>query len=1085
MLRVSMKPGETFAVLPRRSSHSTHPVNAIRWWLVSLATGLLVTSAGRPGAAEERLDFARDIRPLLASACWSCHGPDEQARSADLRLDQRATAIAARGAAPPAIVPGHPETSLLLQRLEDPDPDRRMPPPSTKRQLTADQRALLRRWIAQGAPYAQHWAFDPPRRPSLPDLQRPRLGRGPLDQFVLAALEEQGQQPAPEAPRDTLLRRLSLDLTGLPPTPEQRLDFLAEPGPDAFERLADRLLASPGYVERMTMQWLDAARFADTNGYNNDEERSMWPWRDWVLQAFRRQMPYDQFITEQLAGDLLPDASLAQQVATGFHRNHALTTEGGIIEEEYRVEYVADRVHTTSTVLLGLSLQCARCHDHKYDPFSQREYYQLFSFFNQLPHTSVGYARGGLADPVIKVPTEQQTSELADIARQLAATEADLKAREAASVEAAAEWEKGLTAADRQQSAGQGLQLQLTFDQRAGELLQDGVDPARQYPVRGPGRWVEGHAGEALNCDGQTFVECGSQGTFDSDRPFSLAAWIFPTSPEAGTVISKMDDARAYRGYDLILENGRLACHLIDHWPDNGLKVIARTPLSYSQWHHVLMTYDGSRQAAGVRLYVDGHACELEIATDQLRGTLLTDQPLHIGRRHASAPFRGRLDDVRVYGFALSADDAPRLVAGEPVHPLATILSLPAADRSAAQQRALGRYYFEMHDQPARQARQRLRELTQLRTDLEKSIPAVMIMRDLPQPRSTHVLRRGQYDQPGEQVTPGVPASLPKFAPDLPANRLGLARWLFDPQHPLTARVAVNRWWESYFGWGIVETLEDFGTTGAWPTHPALLDWLATELIASGWDTLAVQRQLVTSATYRQDARATAEQLQADPRNQRLSRGPRFRLSAETVRDNALAIAGLLVQRGGGPSVKPYQPDGLWEDVTVERRYKYQADAGAGLYRRSMYTFWKRTCPPPALSTFDAPSRETCTIRRARTNTPLQALVLLNDPTYVEAARSFAERLFRDEAAPMDDRQRLTQAFVLALSREPRPVEADILQQTLTQARTRFQAAPEAATQLLAVGRSPLATRQSPTELAAWTIVCDMLLNLDETITKP
>ncbi|MFO0904419.1 MAG: DUF1553 domain-containing protein [Pirellulales bacterium] len=1081
MIRTSTSPPSISLVVP-----IAFLLAATSGWFV--APPCCASETPSPSAAAAPVDFAKEVRPLLAQHCWSCHGPDETTREAGLRLDDRASALAARGDAPPAIVPGKPDESLILHRVHDADPDRVMPPPSTKRTLTEAEKGTLRRWIEQGANYSQHWAFQPVVRPPLPDVVDPRRAAHPIDRFVLKTLERERLQPAAPARRETLLRRLSLDLTGLPPSLELRDDFLADQGPDDVDRLTDRLLASPRHAERMAMYWLDAARFADTNGYNNDEERSMWPWRDWVIDAFRRQMPFDQFISDQMAGDLLPQPTLAQRVATAFHRNHVLTTEGGIIEEEYRVEYVADRVHTTSTVLLGLSLQCARCHDHKYDPFSQKEYYRFFAFFNQLPHTPVGYARGGLADPSLKVPQPDQLARLEQLDRDRAAAERTLRERETSAAGDAAAWESSLTDADRSRLAVAGMSLHVTFDADGAEVNRRAADvasPSRVGKIVGPAKWEPGKSGEAFVTTGDAYLEFEDAGRLEADRPFSISAWVFPTSTEASTVLSRMDDAAAYRGYDLILENGRVACHLIDHWPDNGLKVVSRTSLPLNEWHHVLVTYDGSRQAAGVRIYTDGKSAELEIANDKLRGSLQTDKPFHIGRRQSSVPFRGKIDDVRLYGEALSAESATKLAAGESVGTLAQVLATPRDQRTDAQRESLLRYYLAHHDSATKAARERLAKIGPEKSELEKSIPAVMVMQDQPTKRATHVLKRGAYDALGEQVEAAVPSILPPLPADTPANRLGLARWLFDPRHPLTSRVAVNRWWELYFGMGIVETLEDFGVTGAYPTHPELLDWLASELMRSDWDSLAMQRHLVSSATYRQDARVDAASLQRDPKNQWLARGPRYRLSAEMVRDNALAVAGLLVDRLGGPSVKPYQPEGLWEDVTVERRYKYQPDPGAGLYRRSMYTFWKRTCPPPSLSTFDAPTRETCTIRRARTNTPLQALVLLNDPTYVEAARMFAQRTLLESGPSADDGRRIQFAVAAALGRAPRPVEASVLAEALEQARAGFSRDPESAQKLLGVGRATMVGELRPSELAAWTVVCDMLLNLDETITKP
>jgi hypothetical protein len=764
-----------------------------------------------------KLDFARDIRPILSNHCGACHGPDEKTREAGLRFDLRESAIAKLKSGKTAIVPGDSAASALIARIHAKKESQRMPPPESKKPLSEAQKQLLKRWIEEGAEYKDHWAFITPRRPIVPAVSDKKWVRNPIDAFILARLEEASMKPAPEASKEALLRRASFDLTGLPPTLEELDVFLNDQAPDAYEKAVDRLLASPRYAERMALPWLDAARYADTNGYNNDEERFMWPWRDWVIDAFRTNMPYDRFIVEQLAGDLLPKPTLQQRIATGFNRNHVLTTEGGIFEEEYRVEYVADRVHTTATAFLGLSMQCARCHDHKYDPISQKEYYQFFAFFNNVNDKVVNYNKGGANDPFLRVGTPEDQAQLAQI------------------------------------------------DKRRAEL-------------------------------------------------------------------------------------------------------------------NVLLKKKGA-------------------ATD-------ADTPKH---------------------------------------------------------------------------KKELADLDQKKAALEKISPPVMVMAELTPPRQTYLLKRGQYDQRGDNVDPGVPAMLPKLPRDAPANRLGLAQWLVDPANPLTARVAVNRWWAMHFGTGIVETVEDFGLQGELPSHPELLDWLAAEFIKSGWNVKAMQKLMVTSATYRQSSRVTKELLERDPKNRLLARAPRLRLPAETIRDNALAVSGLLKEKIGGPSVKPYQPAGLWEDVSVERRYKYVADKGDGLYRRSMYTFWRRTCPPPSMTLFDAPDRETCFFRRARTNTPLHALVLLNDPIYLEAARKLAERAMQKEKTPQ---ARLALAYRLALARTPTEKEQTILLGMYQESSTKFGKDAAAARKLLSVGESPRDAKLNEAELAAWTTVMNVVLNLDEAITK-
>ncbi len=958
-----------------------------------------------------------------------------------------------------------------------------MPPPSTKKPLSEAQRDVLQSWIAQGAEYAQHWAFIPPQRSALPSVGHEDWPRNAIDRFVLQQLEEANLKPAPEAERGVWLRRVTLDLTGLPPTPDELSAFLADAAPGAYERVVDRLLTSPRHAERMAMHWLDAARYADTNGYNNDETRSMWPWRDWVIDAFARGMPYDQFLIEQLAGDQLPDPSLAQRVATGFNRNHVLTTEGGIIEEEYHVEYVADRVHTTATVFMGLSFQCARCHAHKYDPFSQEDYYRFAAYFNSIPDNIVGYSQGRMAEPVIKVPSPGQQSELERLNHRKTELESQLAARAAQIDPEVDAWEQSLTPEQIAQAGPVGLVAHFALDEIEGDKVQDAVDVSRHGTINGRLSRQPGRLGSALEFDGATFVDAGDIGAFDSDNGFSLAAWINLASTEPSTVLARDDESNAYRGYDLIMEQGKVAAHFVHHWPDRGFKVITKEPVSLNEWHHVVVTYDGSRRSTAVRIYVDGQPREVEATTDNtLDGTLKTDKPLHIGRRYSSATFRGLIDDVQLYSVALSAEDVSRLSRGESLAGLQSILALPRSERTKEQQVWLRQYYIDRVDVSSRQMREELSALPGQIDELDKSIPVTMVMQDLDPPRPTYVLRRGQYDQRGEEVTAAVPEVLAPTPAGAPANRLGLAQWLTSPEHPLTARVAVNRWWEMLFGLGLVETVEDFGIQGAQPSHPELLDWLATELVRTGWDQRAILRMIVLSATYRQSSRVTSELLERDPRNQLLARGPRYRLPAESVRDNALVVSGLLAERIGGPSVKPYQPEGLWEDVSVERREKYTPDAGEGLYRRSMYTFWKRTCPPPGMSTFDAPDRETCVIRRARTNTPLQALELMNDPTYVEAARKLAERVL---AAAADDDGRLQHAARLVLCRGLQSAELDVFRDVLRKARARFAADPAEAERLLKIGAaSPAQPVAPPSELAAWTAVMSVLLNLDEAISK-
>ncbi len=1032
---------------------------------------------------QETVQFNRDVRPILSENCFQCHGPDVHQRQAELRLDSREGATAEQNGGK-AVAPGDVKASRLVQRILSTDADERMPPEKTGRKLSPQQIEILSRWIEQGAKYEQHWSLIPPQRTELPSVKDSAWSKNPIDRFILARLEKEGLTPSPAAAKETLLRRVSLDLTGLPPTLEEREAFLADDSPQAYEKVVERLLNSPRYGERMAMHWLDLARFADTNGYNNDEDRTQWMWRYWVIDAFLRTLPYDKFVTEQIAGDLLPNATNQQKIATAFNRNHVLTTEGGIIEEEYRVEYVADRVHTTATVFLGLSLQCARCHDHKFDPLTQRDYYSFFAFFNNLAEKTVGYNQAKVAEPFIKVPTREQQAELDRLVARKAELEQQRTAR-AEDVQSDMEkWEREVLASGKLPSSPEGLAHNLHLDEATGTQVSDALDAKRSGTISGNAKWSAGKFGGALEFDGQTFVPLGEVGTFEQSEAFSFSAWVNLATQDASTVLSKMDEANAFRGYDLIIEQGKVATHIVHHWPNNGLKVIAKEPLPLNSWHHIAVTYDGKGKGGGVAIYVDGKLQASDVTTDTLSGkdTIKTDKPFHLGRRTSSAPFRGLLDEVQLYRSALSAADVGELAKGQTPAGIAGIIKTPAIERTPAQKESLKHYYLQYVDEASRKIAGELGQISKQQAEMEKSFPATMIMQEMPTPRQAFVLNRGQYDQRGDAVHPGVPASLPPLPAGIPADRLSLAKWLVDPGHPLTARVAVNRWWQHYFGTGIVETVEDFGSQGSWPSHPELLDWLATEFIQSSWNVKEMQRLMVTSATYRQASRVSPALLERDPKNRLLARGPRFRLPAETVRDNALAIGGLLRDKIGGPSVKPYQPDGLWQDVSVERRAVYKQDEGDSLYRRSMYTFWKRTCPPPGMMTFDAPDRETCTIRRARTNTPLQALVLMNDPTYLEASRKLAERVLKNRGD--NDETRLTQLYRIVLCRDPQAAETATLLPLLNKTRERFKAAPEKAKQLLKIGDSTRDEKLGAGELAAWTTLCSLVLNLDEAITK-
>lgn len=1045
------------------------------FFLLMLLVLQVETSHAQEKSSERKIDFASQIKPLLASHCWSCHGPDEQARQADLRLDLREHAVGSG-----SIVPGAPERSALVDRIHSKDPNLVMPPPESKKDLTDAQRELLSRWIAEDAPYTQHWAFLPINPPNSTEKSSPNPTAlaSKIDELVQNQLAAQSLNRSPKANRETLLRRLSLDLTGLPPSQEEMERYLQDPAADATERLVDRLLSTTAYAERMASQWLDLARYADTNGYNNDEDRQMWPWRDWVIDAYHRNLPFDQFLTEQLAGDLLPNATLEQRIATGFLRNQGHNTEGGIIQEEYRIEYVADRVHTTATVFLGLSMQCARCHDHKVDPFSQSEYYKFFSLFNNLEEKQASYSNFVGAEPFVRVPSSEQKLSIDALRAEISTIEAEVANYESQLQTTWSEWITTKSEKEIQSVLGAVERESITFDAstdtNAGSTISPWENPAEI-------KLVEGRKGQAVSLNSGSHLVSKSLGKLSAEKPFSLSVWVHPTADGSMAVLSRMDEANQHRGYDLLVVNGKVEMHLVDQWPANALKVSSQQTIAPNQWHHLGVTYDGSRKAAGIKIAIDGKPATLDVPNNSLSGSIESDQPFRLGLRQQSLPFQGMIDELRFFDGALSSEALMQLANLESPKFELDWVRKPWTELTPEQSEQAKRWTREiirpMHQERLTAISDKRKQLTQI----EQSAPAVMVLQEMQPARETFILKRGQYDQPTTRVEADVPEVLKFDIAARVANRLELARWLTHPSNPLTARVAVNRLWEQCFGAGIVRTSEDFGGTGELPSHLELLDLLADAYVQQGWDTKAMLKSIVLSETYQQDSRLREDLRLKDPENRLFARGPRHRLPAEVIRDNALAISGLLVSKIGGPSVKPYQPDGLWEDVTVERRGKYVADSGENLYRRGMYTFWKRTCPPPSMVTFDAPNREVCVARRSRTNTPLQALVLLNDPCFVEAARAFAIDVLR-KGGP-DDLSKIRYAVTKAIVRAPHSEEIPEWLGLIQQAREEF-ADTARASEFLKVGTLPIPTDLPPNELASWTILCSTLLNLDETITK-
>ena len=1030
------------------------------------------------GTAERVVDFAREVRPILSDNCFSCHGPDEATRQRGLRLDIQEGLFEDRGRlGGPAVVAGDAEDSRLYQRLVTGSSRLRMPRGADP--LTDEQIETVRLWIDQGAEWESHWAFIPPERPAVPPVSDPEWVRNPIDNFVLARLDAEGLGPSTEADRATLLRRATLDLTGLPPTPEELAAFLNDDSPDAYEKAVERLLGSPRYGERMAWEWLDAARYADTNGYQTDGERTMWRWRDWVIDAYNANMPFDEFTIEQVAGDMLPNATRDQRIATAFNRNHSQNGEGGIVVDEFLIEYAVDRVETTSTVWLGLTLGCARCHDHKFDPLSQREFYEVLANFNNIPERGKAFKYVN-SPPLITAPTVEQEAELAELDEKLRAAREAFAAMEDDAAAAQAAWETSLHNAGR-------VDWMLREDLLAHHALDGDIAGVhsgtfvRAVLEEGQPQFVDGRIGDAAAFDGQRFINAGLSPTLGYDDPFTLAAWIYPTASN-GVIVSRADAGdQGEVGWGLYLEEGRLRFNMSTRILDDGVSAETLADVRLNEWQHVLATYDGSKTPGGIGIYVNGESWETKPMLDLVGNRMPQRYPLRIGASGSTKPrFEGVIDDIRIYGAALSPELAGVVATAEPITAIARI---SPDRRTPAQAEKLRLAFLNQYAPPEiLEAWREVATLERERETLWASFPTVMVMEEMAERRPTFRLNRGAYDNPGEEVFPGVPAVLPPLPEGEEANRLTFARWLVDPDHPLTARVTVNRFWQMYFGTGLVKTAENFGTQGEYPSHPELLDWLATSFIDSGWDVKALQKTIVTSAAYRQASKVTSEEYEADPENRLIARGPRLRLPAQTIRDQALAVSGLLTEGLGGPSVKPYQPEGLWADMVEGGYGDYVQSEGDDLYRRSLYTFWKRTLGPPTLMTFDSSTRETCIVRTGRTNTPLQALNLMNDVTYVEAARRLAERMMTEGGET--PAERVDFAYRLATAHRPSPAAEAILVDGFQRHLERYQADRGAALDLITQGESARDETLDVAELASYTMVANLILNFDGTITK-
>lgn len=1080
------------------------------YWFPSFALGCLLVflQACTPPIPEEvavaykdlpeKIDFNFHVKPLLSDRCYHCHGPDEAARQADLRLDLEEEAFAklASGSGY-ALVAGNISKSKLVQRILTDDPETLMPPPESHLSLTEQEKAILIKWIEQGAEWKNHWAFTTPDQPVIPEVRPPYpTPANPIDNFAFAKLAQEGLTPSDPASKERLLRRVSMDLTGLPPTIQEIEAFLADDNPEAYEKVVDGLLDSPAAAERLAMDWMDLARYADSHGMHADGWRMMWPWRDWVIRAFQENMPYDQFVLEQLAGDMLPDASRDQKLATAFNRNHPMTAEGGVIDEEFRLSYVFDRSETVATAFLGLTLNCARCHDHKFDPLSQKEYYEFTAFFNNVKELGMTGDDGNYG-PMVSVADTETEEKIQQIKALIQKEEKKLLHTQQEVAQTASFVKKlpkhlngrvGYYPLESARKVRPGDKSRGWEGNIAGHFLADGNPKAFSRKMH---ESTEGKIGNAWEFDGDyDALYLKDVGLIEVYEPFSAGLWLNTTKKEKGKSQSLLctagDKNNFWRGWDFYLDTlNRLNARLIHSFPHNYIHIRSEEEISTNTWKHAAFTYSGSGKATGLELYIDGKKAKTEVIFDQLYKTIYPvsvgehtkeDRPIRVGLSYRNYTgeagiFKGKLDDIQLFNRQLSEIEVA-FMTGE--------WNPEQAPPTEEQMKA----YHLLNHPTINAERKSLQKVQEEQLALLNGIPEVMVMEELTKPRTTYAYSRGAYDSPMYEVQAATPSFIFSLPEDLPKNRLGLAKWLFHEENPLTARVTVNRYWQMIFGRGLVKTPQDFGVQGALPTHPALLDWLSISFRESGWDVKALLKTMVMSYTYRQDSETDAPLRNRDPENLLLARGPSYRLPAEMIRDNALAASGLLVQEVGGESVRPYQPEGLWIEKGnfSHRLLRYQETKGDSLYRRSLYTFVRRTSPHPAMTAFDAPNRDVCTIKRENTNTPLQALVLLNDPQFVEAARVMAERMQLEGGENLE--AQIDYAFMRTTGRKVRPAEMKLFKELFQQQLKGFQENPRQAEALLAVGEYPTVNKLNTAHTAALAMLTSTMFNHDEAYIK-
>ncbi len=1039
----------------------------------------------------KEIDYNYHVRPILSDKCFQCHGPDKQKANLRLDLAEHAQKSIESGNGY-VIFPGKPTKSEVYKRIVSVDEDYVMPPPSSHFSLSNYDIAILKKWIKQGAEYKPHWAYVSPAKSNLPTVDHSAWARQPIDYYILSQIEKNELQPAEQASKETLIRRVHFDLTGLPPTLDEIDEFVNDDSPDAYNRLVDRLLASQDYGERMAADWMDVARYAESDGYLDDKHRDFHPWRDWIINAFNNNMPYDQFITHQLAGDLIPKVTKESKLATAFNRLHKKNSEAGIVFEEYRVEYVADRTNTLGKGILGLTLECARCHDHKYDPISQKEYYQLFAFFNSTFEIGTPvYGPEQVPGPSLLLSSPEQDIEIEKIKAWIVQIEDDVlhKTTEDTGFESWINQLKNTSVI--QQQIDEITTAYYPFEQvrlaknaddyRSGNLINDNLPAKINGLIH-----KDGYLGKALFVSDYNKIELGKKiGWYDRTDEFSFQLSVRPDTiyNEAGLLWHSEELRLGLKGYSLHLKDNKVQFIMARTWPQNALQVTTKEAIVPKEWSTITVTYDGSSGAEGIAIYIDGNKQALDVDFDNLYKSILFVPDIHtygfngitLGARDKFIPFKyGGLDEIKVFDRKLAELEV--LFINSPDHVKEII------NNRDNHRELLKKYYHHVWDKKILQTKQELKQARDQENGLISEIKEIMVMGDLPEPRPTYVLDRGAYEARGEQVYPSTPIAVFEFDKRFPQNRYGLAQWLFDPHHPLTARVYVNRIWQMLFGRGIVSTPDDFGAQGSLPSHPELLDWLAINFVQSGWDIKALQKLILTSATYMQDSKITKDLLKKDPENILLARSPRYRLPAEMIRDNALAVSGLLVKNQGGPSTFPYQPEGLWDDLTTKHwAYKYPHKKGDDLYRRSLYTVWKRAAPPPFMQIFDVEDRGSCEVKRTISSTPLQALSLLNDPQFVEASRVLAEHLIKAEE---DLSIRLQKVFRILTGRSPDDIEQGMLEDFYQEELNNFSKDKAIALAFMTNGVKDWDHELNTSEVAALGVVVNSIMNTSEAYTK-